>query len=152
TWTEFGKRFVPNGARWVVELAHAHAMQGRGAEARQTLQLLDKIPRTFYGADIATKAEYAAEAGWVYLSFGDVQAAKEAVAKASETLNEKADRFDWGFVRLNAQASMIALQEGDATKALSHADAALGHLRTFTEPDGFPFLETRARAARGQAL
>jgi serine/threonine-protein kinase len=151
-WADFGKRFVPNGARWVAELASAQAMQGRGAEARQTLLLLDKLPRLFYSTDIETLAEYAGEAAWVQLAVGDVKAAQDVLTKAAATLNEKAERFDWGFVRLSAQAAFVSLQDAAPEKALAYADAALGHLHKFAEAGGFPYLETRARVARGQAL
>jgi eukaryotic-like serine/threonine-protein kinase len=151
-WVDFGRRFLPNGARWVAELAYAQAMQGRGAEARKTLLLLGKLPKLFYGADIETGAEYAAEAAWVHLSLGDIKAAQSVLAKAAVGSGEKPKRFDWGYVRLNVQASFVSLQDAAPEKALSYADAALAHLHSFAEADGFPYLETRARVARGQAL
>jgi tetratricopeptide (TPR) repeat protein len=151
-WVDFGKRFVPNGARWVAELAAAQAMQGHGEEARKTLSLLDKLPKLFYGADIGTTAEYAAEAAWVQLALGDVKAAQDAITRAAAVLNEKSERFNWGFVRLNAQAAYVSLQDAAPEKALSYADAALAHLHKFAEAGGFPYLETLARVARGQAL
>lgn len=149
TWTEFGKRFVPNGRRWVAELAYAHAMQGRATEARETLKLLSKLPPLFYGADITASPEYAADVAWIHVALGDPTTANATLSKAAEALRDKPTRFDWSYVRLNTQASLVT---ADQKQALAYADAAVNHLHTFADPNGFPFLEARALAARGVAL
>ncbi len=151
-WVEFGKRFVPNGRRWVAALAQAHAMQGRATEARKTLERLGDLPSLFYGDDPQTSPEYIAEASWIALAAGDVESAWTMITKASEFLRAEQEHFNWGFVRLNTHAAEIASQRGDAVQALEMAERALQHLRAKADLNGFPFLEARALKARGDAL
>jgi serine/threonine-protein kinase len=150
-WVEFGKRFAPNGRRWVAQLAYAHAMQGRAAQAREALTLLGRLPATFYEAEIASSPEYIAEVAWIHLATGDASAAATAIEKAAEKLRETPQSFDWVFARLNAHASFVAASGSDPTKALRYADAAVTHIRALADQGGFPFLESRALVARGQA-
>jgi tetratricopeptide (TPR) repeat protein len=151
-WVEFGKRFVPNGRRWVVSLAQAQAMQGRTTEARDTLKRLSDLPSLFYGEDPQTNPEYIAEASWIALAAGDVESAQALITGASEFLRAEQEQFNWGFVRLSTHAAEIASQRGDATQALEMSERALQHLRTKADPNGFPYLEARALKARGDAL
>jgi tetratricopeptide (TPR) repeat protein len=50
------------------------------------------------------------------------------------------------------QASQVALARGELKRALEYADTALTHLRTHADAGGFPLLEARVLAARGQSL
>jgi serine/threonine-protein kinase len=151
SWIEYGKRFVPNGRRWLASTATAYAMQGRADEARRALKRVAELPQ-YYGEDPATAPEYVADVAWIELAAGDAEAAWQSLMKASESLNAQHDSFDWNFVRMSTRAAEITVRRGDAAQALAWADRALDHLRTKADRDGFPFLEARALEARGDAL
>jgi serine/threonine-protein kinase len=151
SWVEYGKRFVPNGRRWLAATATAYAMQGRADEARRVLTRVVELPQ-YYGEDPATAPEYVTDVAWIELAAGDAEAAWQALMKASESLNAQHDTFDWNFVRLATRAAEIAVRRGDAAQALAWADRALDHLHAKADRDGFPYLEARAFEARGDAL
>jgi eukaryotic-like serine/threonine-protein kinase len=150
SWAEFGKRFAPNGRRWVAQLAFAEAMQGRAAKARAALALIDRLPPTFYQADIKTSPEYLAELAWIELAVGDEAAAQAVLRTAAAALASEPQNFDWPYARLNTHAAFV-LRASAPSQALQHADRALTHIRSRTERGGFPFLEARALVARGEA-
>ena len=151
SWLQFGKRFGPNGSRWVVEMALAQALRGESANARKTLQRIAELP-SHYGTALASSSEYVAEAAWIELASGDVDAATKVLEAAADTLREAPERFSWNHVRLRMQASQVALARGELEVALEYADTALTHLRTHADAGGFPLLEARVLAARGQSL
>ncbi|HKE94959.1 MAG TPA: protein kinase, partial [Povalibacter sp.] len=98
-WLQFGKRFGPNGSRWVVELAFAQTLQGDSAAARKTLQRIAELP-SHYGARLASSPEYVAEAAWIELASGDTAAAARMIAGAADDVRERPERFSWVHVRL----------------------------------------------------
>ena len=150
-WLQFGKRFGPNGSRWVVELALAQALQGDSASARKTLQRIAELP-SHYGAVLTSSPEYVAEAAWIELAAGDTAAAARVLDGAADALRELPERFSWDHVRLRMQATQVALASGEPQRAFEYADTALRHLRTHADAGGFPLLEARVLAARGQSL
>jgi serine/threonine-protein kinase len=151
SWIEFGKRFVPNGRRWLASTATAQAMQGRAGEARNTLRRVTELP-AYYGEDPQTAPEYVADVAWIELASGDAESAWQTLMKASESLHAEHETFDWNFVRMSTRAAEIAVRRGDAVQALGWAERALDHLHTKADRDWFPFLEARALKARGDAL
>jgi tetratricopeptide (TPR) repeat protein len=149
-WADFGKRFAPNGRRWVAQLAFAHAMQGRRAQAREALALIGRLPPTFYQSDITVSAEYLAELLWIELAIGDEAATREVLKKAADALASDPQSFDWSYARLNAHAA-LSLRTSAPSQALQHAQRAVAHLRTHAKHGAFPFLEARTLVARGEA-
>ena len=151
SWLRFGRRFGPNGSRWVVELALAQALQGDGASARTTLQRIAELP-SHYGAALTSSPEYLAEVAGIELAMGDTAAAKRGLDGAVDAMRALPERFSFSYVRLRMQAAQVALASGEPQRALDYADTALRHLRTHADAGGFPLLEARVLAARGQSL
>jgi len=150
-WLEFGRRFVPNGGKWVVFLAHAQALEGQGTRAHGTLQRIGELP-PFYGVQSVDTPEYAGEAALIDMLSGDSAGAVAKLEKARDKLAGNPTEFDWTFARLQAIAAHVTLADGDPKAALEHADRSLEHLRTRADAGGFPYLEIRAQLARGEAL
>jgi tetratricopeptide (TPR) repeat protein len=150
-WLEFGRRFGPNGSKWVVELALAHALQGQPVRAREALGRIKELP-SHYGVSAGSSPEYAGEAALVALVSADLDGAARELEKAAETIRERPEYFSWIHARLWAFASHIELSRGEPQRALELADSALEHLRKHAGAEGFPFIRARALAARGDAL
>jgi serine/threonine protein kinase len=151
SWLQFGKRYGPNGGRWVVELAYAQALQGESARAHETLQRMAELP-SHYGTALESSPEYVAEAAWIELASGNTDTAARVLERAADALREMPKLFSWAHVRLRMQAAQVALARGEPKRAFDYADTALSHLRAHADAGGFPLLEARVLAARGQAL
>jgi serine/threonine-protein kinase len=152
SWIEFGKRYAVNGERWVTELAVARAMQGRSEEARKSLDRIAELPEQNYGQSVLSSAQHVADAAWIDLVGGKVEAAQRQLDEVSETLSKAPEAFDAQFVQLATVASEVALRRKDSRTALAHASAALNHLHDKVGPDALPYLDARARKAYGDAL
>lgn len=148
-WVEFGRRFVPNGAQWLMLRARAQALLGRHAEARATLAEVSKLG-LFYGLDPADADEYLAATIFVALRAGDLPAAQAARTRRGPL--KLPTEFDPGFMEFAVAAGWLALRENDVKEALRLADLAGANLEAHTTPNSFPFLTADVQQLRSAAL
>ncbi len=151
-WLEFGRRYVPNGRRWAIQLAFARAMQGRHDEARSALARLGELPKAHYDETLAASPDYAIEASWIELATGDAEAAWTTLNRAGELTGAEPEDFATLYVRAQTRAAEIAARRGDPAAQVVHAERALRHLRQRAGSGTYPFLEARAQAQLGQGL
>jgi eukaryotic-like serine/threonine-protein kinase len=151
-WVEFGRRFVTNGERWATGLARAHAMQGRADLARATLRRLQELPSQNYGRSLTAMPGHIADAAWIEMVSGDIEAASRLIESGRQALADAPEQFDAQFVTLSLRASEVALRRAEAVEALQRADRGLAHLRDKADRNGLPYVEAQVLKARGDAL
>jgi hypothetical protein len=101
---------------------------------------------------VQTSYQHVADAAWIDLAAGNADAAGRRLAGVSEALRTAPEVFDAGFVQLAAVSAEVAVRRKESATALTHATAALNHLRDKTDAGALPFLEARALKAYGDAL
>jgi eukaryotic-like serine/threonine-protein kinase len=151
-WVEFGRRFATNGERWVSGLARAYAMQGRADLARTTLRRIEELPSQNYGRSLATMPGHLADAAWIEMISGDVDAAAKLIDRARGVLDASPARFDAEYVAVALRAAEVSVRRTDPDAALRRADQALSHLRDKADRNGLPYVEAQALRVRAEAL
>jgi tetratricopeptide (TPR) repeat protein len=148
TWSEFGKRFVPVGVRYVAMQARALAQLGQLQTAKEALEQVDKLP-PFYGHSPWHFDPYIAAAIDVALAGNDLTAAR-AVLGERKNASPPAE-FNLEYVQLAREIARLKLRSNDAAGAIAEADAALRHLRTHVSDTNFDEVRAALMAVRAEA-
>ncbi|MBC7983196.1 MAG: hypothetical protein H7Y02_05005, partial [Candidatus Obscuribacterales bacterium] len=148
SWRDFGKRFVPNGVKWLIVQARAQAQLGQLDAARRSLARVLELP-TFNGSPPGDWDEHWAALIDVAVQAGDLASAQMAVAERGKT--QLPASLDLSYLKFTAAHSGLKLRMNEGDAALALADGALTHLQTHTKDRDFPYLRAELLRARGAA-
>ncbi len=147
-WLELGKRFVPNGVRYLAVRARALTSQGKIAAARTELAHVAELP-PYYGFPAQKSDCYLAAVIYVALADNDLPMARGVLAQHGPV--EVPEQFNLEYLQLATENARLKRRMGDVDGAVAQVDAALAHLQQHAGNSNFAFMRQELQRARNEA-
>lgn len=147
-WLELGRRFVPNGVRYLDVRARALTSQGKIAEAKAELTHVAELP-PFYDERPENSDCYLAAVIHVDLADNDLPAASAALDQHGPV--QAPAEFNLDYLQLTIESARLKQRMDDIDGAIALADAGLAHLEQHAGKTNFAFMRQPLERVRSEA-